>query len=705
MPAGRQRFEGRHRQNSRVRITLSNGILPLVAHIQDIARRVLFAETLEEKLLAGPPDATDEVRGRAIALPEAPGRPPELRVRKDGVRVDFPGIHHLDNPHERGRMLHFLANHELLAAELMALVLLHFPEAPHDYRAGVYKAMREEQAHTLMYLRRMQACGISFGELPVNDHFWRLVSPMTTLMDFVTRLNLTFEQANLDFSKHYAGLFRQVGDDATAAVLEKIHNDEVGHVGHGLKWFRRWKEAGESDWQAFRRTLRFPLTPARAKGVAPFHAASRRLSGFDEDFIRNLRVFEHSRGRTPVVHWFNPNAESHACHSLQINRGRPWQLDKTALALESDLEMLMLHCCRRDDALLVRQPPSLDFLTKLKHAGFEIPEILTLDTLSERKLGGLRPWAWSPDASELFLPHAQRIAGSISHPWRPPLPAPWLSKEVGIKLEHALGPQPETGALHTSARSVQTSIDRLLQMGNQALLKAPFAHAARGNLRVNPESIPEKTTGWIQNTLSGQGSVLVEPWLDRILDFSALYELDGRGKVTLLGMTRLENDAAGRFLGIRVSPKWGRLLPPDLAAYLYGPAQAMKVYQEDIPALLPDLLPGYSGPVGLDAMVHRRRNGSPALKPVVELNVRHTMGRIAWELLKNSPRTGHLRILRKSTLTPRDRETLSSGTFLNDPETASTFLAHWQWEHELQNSSTPPHRNLKGKLETTDIQS
>ena len=88
-----------------------------------------------------------------------------------------------------------LANHELLAAELMALVLLKFPDAPKEYRAGVYEAMREEQMHTLMYLRRMKECGIQFGELPVNDYFWRLVSPMKSPMEFVTRLNLTFEQA------------------------------------------------------------------------------------------------------------------------------------------------------------------------------------------------------------------------------------------------------------------------------------------------------------------------------------------------------------------------------------------------------------------------------------------------------------------------------------------------------------------------------
>jgi hypothetical protein len=108
-----------------------------VTEIREIAERVLFAETLEEKLRVGPAAVADDAPGRAITLPDGPGRPPELRVRGDGVRVDFPGVHRLDDDRERGVMLHFLANHELLAAELMALVLLRFPDAPKEYRAGV----------------------------------------------------------------------------------------------------------------------------------------------------------------------------------------------------------------------------------------------------------------------------------------------------------------------------------------------------------------------------------------------------------------------------------------------------------------------------------------------------------------------------------------------------------------------------------------
>ncbi len=649
-----------------------------MSEMREIAERVLFAETLEEKLRPGVAAASDEAPGPQIALPDGPGRPQELRVRADGVRVDFPGIHRLDDDRERGVMLHFLANHELLAAELMALVLLRFPDAPKEYRAGVYEAMREEQGHALMYLRRMKECGIAFGDLPVNDHFWRIVAPMETPLDFVTRLNLTFEQANLDFSKHYAGLFRQVGDTATAAVLEKIHLDEIGHVGHGLKWFRKWKEQGETDWHAYRRCLSFPLTPARAKGLAPFHPESRRLAGLDEDFINHLEVCEISRGRTPVVHWFNPNAESHARAAVM---GKRWQPDKASVALENDLEAVMLGCCRRDDALLMRRPPSVAHLRRLKAAGVELPEILAADSLSGRKLGGLRPWAWSPDAVEFLRPLAADISRQIAQQWRDDVPLVWFSKEIGLRLEQALGELPETGKIFRDGDGCLSGISTHLAAGNQVLLKAPFACAGRGHLRVNADRIPEKTRGWIANTLASHGAVVVEPWLDRLLDFSALYEMKASGEVVLIGLTRMENDAAGRFLGIRVSPKWGNLLEPEMAEFLFREARVMEIYQQRLPRLIAGLLPGYVGPLGVDAMVHRRADGSPALKPVVELNVRMTMGRIAWEWMKRGNyQGGSLRILRRPSLTDAQLSALleGPGIFLNDPDAASLFLAYWQ---------------------------
>ena len=193
--------------------------------LRDFAEQILFATTLDEKLRR-PERLTDVRPGPPLAAPEAPGRPAELRFKPPGGgKADFPGLHRLEQEGERGRLLHFFANHELLATELMALVLLRFPDAPAAFRRGISETLQDEQIHTRLYIERMRACGMQLGALPVSGYFWRAVSTMESPLDFVAGLSLTFEQANLDFCRHFARGFATVGDAETARLLDRIYHD------------------------------------------------------------------------------------------------------------------------------------------------------------------------------------------------------------------------------------------------------------------------------------------------------------------------------------------------------------------------------------------------------------------------------------------------------------------------------------------------
>ncbi|HWN95110.1 MAG TPA: DUF455 family protein, partial [Methylomirabilota bacterium] len=380
--------------------------------LREFAKQVLFAVTLEEKLRC-PAVITDERPGPAMLAPHAPGRPAELQFKaKESGQAEFPGVRRLEQERERGRLLHFFANHELLATELMALVLLRFPDAPTAFRRGVLQTLRDEQEHTRLYIERMAACGIQFGELPVSGYFWRAVSSMENPMDYVAGLSLTFEQANLDFTRHFARGFEAVGDHESARLLERIYRDEIGHVAYGLKWFRRWKNPGESDWDAFCRQLKFPLSPQRAKGFA-INAEGRRAAGLDPQFIAELDVYSHSKGRTPSVFVFNPFAEG------RIAQGRSFTPVKHQVQLARDLANLPQFLGRRDDIVLVPQRPSVEFLSGIKQAGFALPEFVELkngridpkSSVVRRKLGKLRPWAWGPDSVELLGPLFDQLTG------------------------------------------------------------------------------------------------------------------------------------------------------------------------------------------------------------------------------------------------------------------------------------------------------
>jgi uncharacterized ferritin-like protein (DUF455 family) len=690
--------------------------------LRDFAEQVLFATTLEEKLRR-PRHLTDDRPGPARPAPDAPGRPDELRFKgTDSAKTAFPGAPRLDSEHERGRLLHFFANHELLATELMALVLLRFPNAPAAFRRAVCQTMQDEQEHTRLYLERMAACGVRFGELPVSGYFWRVVAPMASPMDYVARLSLTFEQANLDFARHFARGFARAGDDATARLLDRIYRDEIAHVACGLKWFRRWKHPDESDWEAFRRQLKFPLSPQRAKGFA-LNVEGRRAAGFDEQFIAELNVFARSKGRTPSVFVFNPFAEG------RIARGRTFAPVKPQAQLARDLANLPQFLCRQDDLVLVPERPSAEFLSSLKQAGFALPEFVEVkqgridpaDPITQRKLGTLRPWAWGPDSVELLAPLFANVTGETrsaaqrfnertarlySKAWSADLlrqflaaceAAPWLctEREVGVSVETLDAALEAMAAIRARGH-------------HRVVVKEALGLAGHNAIRLWEPNLLDTQRRWMARALEQGHALVVEPWLERAADFSLQLEMTPRG-LKRCGYTTLINDSRGQFRANRAEPDHTQRLPSGVIALLSGP--------RDLTARLHALYAGwmrlleaglrdadYLGPVGVDAFVYRAASGECRLKPIVEINPRYTMGRLTVELMRQTcPGThGLFRLIHPAMARTEGFESLAAcaraltGRFplrlegepvpriregalcLNDPARAQAWLAMFQ---------------------------
>ena len=633
--------------------------------LREFAESVLFAETLQAKL-APPPLLTDDCPGPSVLTPSAPGRPPELRFKPGhGGKGGLPRLNQLEATGETSRLLHCFANHELLATELMALVLLRFPEAPKAFRRAVLQTLKEEQEHTRWYVDRLRQFGVGFGEQPVSGYFWRAISSMETPLDYVAGLSLTFEQANLDFARSYSKAFARIGDQDSATLLHRIYHDEIAHVACGLKWFRKWKDPEEDDWQAFRRRLRFPLSPQRAKGPE-FNEEGRLAAGLDRRFIDELRVFAQSKGRTPAVFFFNPFAEGY------ISSGPGFAPNEYQQKLQSDLENLPQFLCRRDDVVVVRQRPSLGRLQQLQSAGFPTPEFaetgpdggLEAATLQERKLSDLRPWAWGPDSLKLFAPvllnvttprhNAEQYFGDpisklYSKQWSAELLKDVLSEvqtnrpRVG---EQACGNSPfnwlcaetEVGRTACDVSQALSHIQTIREEGrHDIVLKQAVGLAGHNAIRLlEPRLLPSQLR-WIEKSLTQGRRLVIEPWLDRLADFSLQLEMTNSG-LRHLGFTGLLNDWKGQYKGNWACPGFEkrpclplqRMFPqvPDIAHQL-------TVLYDRIVRLLEKKLQqsGYLGPLGIDALVFRGLDGAPHVKPIVEINPRYTMGRVNLELM------------------------------------------------------------------------
>ncbi|MFM7182768.1 MAG: DUF455 family protein [Verrucomicrobiales bacterium] len=640
--------------------------------IREFAERVLFANTLADKLAPPADRLTDLVPGQAIGSPALPGRPDSLLPRRRGEpRVPFPGEAKLIDEKSRARLLHFFCNHELLAVELMALALLKFPDAPKAFRRGIARTLQEEQEHTRWYMHRMGDCGLNFGDLPVSGMIWNHIAGMESPLDFVSRLSLTFEQSNLDYARHFGNVLATAGDAESADILQRIYRDEIAHVGHGLKWLRRWKQDKESDWEAFRRGLKFPLSPVRAKGLVPFNAEGRRLAGLDDDFISRLRGFEQSRGRTPDVRFFHPAAEDEwAVHRM----GKPWHPRKTMEEVSADLEIGFALAIPRDDVLLARRMPTVEHRLLLESAGLFLPEMLPMDDAADhlggRRLHAPRPWAWSPSVENLL--------DALPGPWSasPPRTDPiWFDKTFAASLATSLEKEwqcPETRNT-TSADEAVAEAQRLLAAGwPRVVAKASLGLAGRGHFH------------FAENTPAPHlpdGAYLVEPWLPRCFDFSAHYDVTD-GKARWVGLARQSIDARGRWRASATGPKWLKGLSPDVASF--ADLLLPRVYNGPVREMLDYALARHphDGPLGVDAFVWQLPGEAPRLHAVVEINPRWTMGRLTISLSKKSRHPGWttLSLVAKDKARDlplpeiRDGQLRSGSLPLTDPTNASGHL-------------------------------
>lgn len=210
---------------------------------------------------------------------EAPGRPVELEVVSRAPRAR-PG-----SARGRARLIHTFLHHELQAAELMAWALLAFPDAPRPLREGLLRIALDEIRHMGMYEAHLRTLGRRFGDFPVRDWFWERVPSCASAASYLAVMGLGFEAGNLDHAGDFARRFRDAGDDAGAAVQERVGREEVAHVRFAARWFAELE--GELAFARWASRLPSPLSPGLMRG-ATLDRAARARAGLDDAFLDEL---------------------------------------------------------------------------------------------------------------------------------------------------------------------------------------------------------------------------------------------------------------------------------------------------------------------------------------------------------------------------------------------------------------------------------
>jgi uncharacterized ferritin-like protein (DUF455 family) len=249
----------------------------------ECAKRCIDAAGVEDKLRLtrrcarawreGCIDSTETSGPETISDPGSPARPQLVHPSRVKPRK-------LSTRQGRASFLHALAHIEFNAINLAWDAVYRFRGMPLEYYADWVRVADEEARHFTLLKLRLEELGQAYGDFPAHDGLWHMAR--VTGHDILVRMALVprvLEARGLDVTPAMIVRLQQAGDAESAAVLETILRDEIGHVQAGTRWFQYvCRQRGLDPLETFAACL-----PSMHPGVSVRHSTpapgNRRDSG------------------------------------------------------------------------------------------------------------------------------------------------------------------------------------------------------------------------------------------------------------------------------------------------------------------------------------------------------------------------------------------------------------------------------------------
>jgi hypothetical protein len=255
------------------------------------------------------------------------------------------------------------------------------------------------------------------------------------------------------------------------------------------------------------------------------------------------------------------------------------------------------------DRLMVPREPPAEYLQYLQDMGFSLPPFGVEPDPSRL----FTPFGWNQEAEERNLQYREPAA----HP-DPGIVSRVNSREFSLGLETELSPRSIEGAAYCRTSGDLTNWFCGAKPGRW-VAKGNHGHAGIGQHRFSHPGEAEAVRTVLNRILKTQGGLVLEPEHPIVVEFGCLFWLRGDGSYSELRCHRLLSYSGGGFAGALRLPEDPELERWRSDIQAAAGKIAARLHQE-----------GYSGPVGVDMYVWRRKDGL-RFRSLADLNARCSM--------------------------------------------------------------------------------
>ena len=199
----------------------------------------------------------------------------------------------IGSPEGVSAFFHAIAHVEFVAIYLAWDLLYRFRGLPEQFYQDWLKVADEEAQHFELIRLHLKKLKVNYGDLPAHNGLWDHAKD--TVDDLLARLAMVprcMEARGLDVTPAIIAKFKNVGDNASVTLLERILTDEVGHVERGSYWFKRvCEQQGYEPEAKYRELIKQYYQGGKPKG--PFNREMRIIAGFSNaelDWLENTTL-------------------------------------------------------------------------------------------------------------------------------------------------------------------------------------------------------------------------------------------------------------------------------------------------------------------------------------------------------------------------------------------------------------------------------